>query len=74
MGPNGELHRINYQSTIDRLKAIQSLGNSVESIWECDVDKELKQNKNMREFFTDCQTKGQIDPRDAYFGGTNYFK
>jgi len=69
IGPNGELHRINYQTTIERLESIQSMGYSVEQHWECTVNKQLNNKKEMRDFFNDCQTRGHIDPRDAYFGG-----
>jgi G:T-mismatch repair DNA endonuclease (very short patch repair protein) len=65
LGPNGKLSRINYKETIDRIERLNRLAVNVEYIWECQVDEKLKASSQMKEFFTDCQTKGRIDPRDA---------
>ena len=54
---------------MERLESIQSMGYFVEEHWECAVNKQLSNNKEMSNFFNDCQTRGHIDPRDAYFGG-----
>jgi hypothetical protein len=40
----------------------------IEQVWECDVDKQLKESLEMRTFFKNAQAKGAIDPRNAFFG------
>lgn len=50
---------------MERIAHLRQLTNNVEYVWECQVDEELRKNPEMKEFFTDCQTKGRIDPRDA---------
>jgi G:T-mismatch repair DNA endonuclease (very short patch repair protein) len=50
---------------MDRIDRLKSLCAKVEFIWECHVDEELKKSREMSAFFSDCQTKGRIDPRDA---------
>ena len=32
-------------------------------------DFQLRKDKEMRDFFIDCQAQGKIDPRDSLFGG-----
>uniref|UniRef100_A0A914I3D3 DNA-directed DNA polymerase n=1 Tax=Globodera rostochiensis TaxID=31243 RepID=A0A914I3D3_GLORO len=41
----------------------------MEQVWECDVKKELKRNKEMKKFFEGVPDEGPINPRDAYSGG-----
>jgi hypothetical protein len=59
------------------VKRIRELGEilTVDIKWECELNRELKKNKLMAEFFSDLgNDKGPINPRDAYFGGrTGYY-
>jgi G:T-mismatch repair DNA endonuclease (very short patch repair protein) len=64
-GPNGKLSRINYKETMERIARLKKLVKNVSYIWECAIDEELRVSAEMKEFFSDCQTKGRIDPRDA---------
>uniref|UniRef100_A0A914GPS8 DNA-directed DNA polymerase n=1 Tax=Globodera rostochiensis TaxID=31243 RepID=A0A914GPS8_GLORO len=41
----------------------------MEEVWECDVKKELKRNKEMKKIFEGVPDEGPINPRDAYSGG-----
>ncbi|KAL3120432.1 hypothetical protein niasHT_000462 [Heterodera trifolii] len=42
----------------------------VEEVWGCQIEKELKKDEEMRDFFDDRgNEKGPIDPRMAYAGG-----
>ena len=38
-------------------------------MWECDLKKELKRNREMKEFFDSVKILDPLDPRDAFFGG-----
>jgi hypothetical protein len=69
VGPNGKLSRINFKETINRIELLKTKLTHVECIWECEADEEFKNNKEMKDFFSDCQTCGRLNPRDAYFGG-----
>ena len=37
--------------------------------WECDVDSDLRKDKEMREFFKSCTAQGPMEPREALYGG-----
>jgi hypothetical protein len=64
-GANGKLARINYAETMERIERLQQIVSKVDYIWECQIDEELRKNQEMKEYFTDCKTKGRINPRDA---------
>jgi hypothetical protein len=58
--PNGKTNNKNYEDTLYRLKEIKEMGYNVEVFWECEVEKELQKNEDMRLFFDDCETQGTI--------------
>lgn len=64
----------NNEATIMRINEISKILKT-DLKWECEVYKDLKNDKEMAEFFNDLgNEKGPIDPRAAYFGGrTGYF-
>ena len=73
--PNGKLNYLNFKETLNRLAEIETQGYQVETFWECEVTAQLKRNAEMREFFTDYNCHGRIDPREAFKGGrTQAFK
>jgi hypothetical protein len=68
MCPNGKTALRNRLDHEERMKAI---GRSMdtETVWECEINAELRTNEEMRKFFKNLQDTGPILPRDAYFGG-----
>jgi hypothetical protein len=59
----------NNENTIKRLNVL-SKSLKIDMKWECEVRRELKEDKEMKEFFNDNgNEKGPINPRSAYFGG-----
>ena len=73
--PNGKLNYLNFKETLNRLTEIEAQGYQVETFWECEVTAQLKRDAEMREFFTDYNCHGRIDPREAFKGGrTQAFK
>jgi G:T-mismatch repair DNA endonuclease (very short patch repair protein) len=50
---------------MERLARLKTIVRKVDHVWECTVDEEIHKNSEMKSFFTDCQAKGRIDPRDA---------
>jgi len=67
--PTGRLSYEENKRTWDRLDHFIHQGYKLHLEWECDVDRELKVNKEMAAFFNDYLPKGAIAPYDAYFGG-----
>jgi G:T-mismatch repair DNA endonuclease (very short patch repair protein) len=59
---------------MERIDRLKQLVHNVEYIWECQVDEQLKTCAEMKAFFTDCQTKGRIDPRDAVIFDHTFFQ
>jgi hypothetical protein len=63
----------NNENTIRRINNLCEI-LKVDIKWECEINRELKENKMMAEFFSDLgNDKGPIDPRDAYYGGRTGF-
>ena len=58
-----------YQRTQGRLQEIQRRGYNVIVIWECEFDKMLRANEELREFSKTCSTVTPIKIRDSFFGG-----
>lgn len=71
MCPNGRTSDENLQRTRQRQVAIERIGNvEYGSIHSCQVQKELKVNAQMKEFFEQqCWDSSPLDPRDGFFGG-----
>jgi hypothetical protein len=59
----------NNENTIRRIYDLREF-LKIDIKWECEINRELKENKLMAEFFSDLgNDKGPINPRDAYYGG-----
>jgi hypothetical protein len=69
IGPNGKTARENYQATMDRLNSLEPYCGMLNYFWECEIDKQIKSDPEMKKFFQTLQVRGRLDPRDAYFGG-----
>jgi hypothetical protein len=67
--PNGKAAYICRKQTEERTEEVRQMGYSVIEIWECEIDRELKKDEKMRDFFNDLNTKGKIIPRDGLYGG-----
>lgn len=68
MCPNGRTAGVNYQATCSREEIIRRHFNLI-SVWECEVNEQLKFDKDMKSFFDKTFSFGPLDPRDAFFGG-----
>lgn len=66
--PNGRTAALNYETTMRREDIIKQTFDLV-SIWECEVNQQLKSDKEMKTFFDKTPSFGPLNPRDAYFGG-----
>ena len=58
-----------YQRTLDKEKFLSGSGYTLRTMWGCELDSELHDNKEMAEFFKDVSVIDPLNPRDAFFGG-----
>ncbi|CAD5224215.1 unnamed protein product [Bursaphelenchus xylophilus] len=68
--PLGQRREELYLKTMQRQQAIENAGHEVETYWECDIQKILSTNEEMRNFFNDeIKNPGPLVLRDAFSGG-----
>ena len=59
-----------YIQTLQKVRKLETLGYTVVQKWSCELEKELKENPEMREFFDSISFPDYpLDPRSALFGG-----
>jgi len=67
--PNGKTVETIQNEDKERLNILRQHIKHVEVVWECDINKMLRQNKKMKKCFSDYIDKGPINIRDCFFGG-----
>ena len=60
-----ELHH----RTAAKSEYLRRQGYNVVEVWECDVDRELKQNDEMKHYFDHFHMPDPLNPRHALYGG-----
>ena len=60
-----ELHH----STVKKIEYLKRHGYNVVEAWECDVNRELKQNEDMKHYFEHYHIADPLNPRHALYGG-----
>ena len=60
-----ELHHC----TVAKIRYLKCKGYNVVEVWECDVNQELKQNKEMKHYFDHYHMVDPLNPRHALYGG-----
>lgn len=58
-----------FLKTVDRQEYLENEGFIVESIWECEYEKELARNVEMKTYIESLNIQDYINPRDAFYGG-----
>lgn len=58
-----------YLKTVDREEYLENEGFIVESVWECQYEKELANNEEMKAYVDSLDIQDYINPRDAFYGG-----
>ena len=58
-----------YEITMERLKAIEQAGYSVEMIWEHEWNQMKREREDVKEFVNALNLVGRLEPREAFFGG-----
>ena len=69
--PNGKSAARNRELTAERETIIRKAGLELETYWECDVNRMLKCDQSMREYYDKLHSVGPIDQRDAFCGKAN---
>ena len=57
-----------HQQTMEREKYLREFGD-LESLWECELNRQLRTNKEMAAFFKEVEVPEPMDPRKALYGG-----
>ena len=58
-----------YQLTQDRNQLIREAGYPLVEMWECQWNKQKKDNLGIQNFLYTLQLQPRLEPRDAFFGG-----
>jgi hypothetical protein len=65
--PNGKTAAKNREELQQRRAQIEEEMDYME-FWECEVDRELRERQDMRDYFESLQDTGPLNPKDAYMG------
>ena len=60
-----ELH----QRTLEKIQFLKDNGYNVVEIWNCDIDRQLQTDPDMKTFFDRFEISEPLEPRQAFFGG-----
>ena len=72
---NGQTMKDLYDRTLEKEEMLKKEGFKVISVWECQFDKEINENEEMKQFIGNIDIVTPLDPRDAFYGGrTEGFK
>ena len=58
-----------FEDTLEKVCYLKEQGYRVVEMWECDLNKELEQNEEMKRYFDDYKIADPLQPRDAFYGG-----
>jgi hypothetical protein len=56
-----------YERTIHRISTLRSAGYAIVELWECDLQRHLATNPEMREFFDNVKMEEPLNARDGMF-------
>ena len=66
---NQELMEQRYNNTLKKVNYLESHGFVVVQKWQCELEKELKEDEEMKQFFDEYEIVDPLQPRDAFYGG-----
>ena len=55
--------------TMKKAHYLTNLGYRVVEMWECELDKKLEEDGEMKRYFDQRKIVDPLDPRDAFYGG-----
>ena len=56
-------------STVEKIGYLRRQGYNVVEIWECDINRELNNDEDMKYYFDHYHIADPLEPRDALYGG-----
>ena len=66
---NGKTMQELHCSTVEKIEHLRRQGYNVVEIWECDVNRELNNDEDMKYYFDHYHIADPLEPRDALYGG-----
>jgi beta-xylosidase len=58
-----------YQATVQKTEYLREHGFQVIETWECEINRELKRDEEMKEYFDNYDLTDPLEPRHAFYGG-----
>ena len=58
-----------YKDTMKKVDYLENHGFEVVQKWQCELEKELKEDEEMKQFFDEYEIVDPLQPRDAFYGG-----
>ena len=66
---NGRTMQDLREDTMKKVHHLTNQGYRVVEMWECELDKKLGEDEEMKRYFDGCEIVDPLDPRDAFYGG-----
>ena len=57
------------EDTRKKMQDLTTKGYRVVEMWECELDKKLEEDVEMKRYFDEYEIVDPLDPRDAFYGG-----
>ena len=58
-----------YEATQQKHRLLRQHGYNLQIMWECDWDREVKSNQDLKQFLASYEMVDTLNPRNAFFGG-----
>jgi hypothetical protein len=58
-----------YQGTVQKTEYLRGHGFNVVEMWECEINRELRRDEEMKEYFDNYDLTDPLEPRHAFYGG-----
>jgi hypothetical protein len=58
-----------YQRTMEKKRYLEGQGYIYVGKWECEFDREVRENDTLRNFVQQSEMINPLEPRDAFYGG-----
>ena len=66
---NGRTMQDLREDTMKKVHYLTSQGYRVVEMWECELDKKLEEDEEMKRYFDEREIVDPLNPRDAFSGG-----
>ncbi|XP_028393192.1 uncharacterized protein LOC114517603 [Dendronephthya gigantea] len=66
---NGRTMHELHQATSEKITYLKSQGLNVVEVWECEINRQLESNPEMKVYFNNYDVVDPLEPREAFYGG-----